>query len=176
MKNNLIVILCFTAGIFCGTFANTTISTYCEKLPQFLLYALVIQVGLNLGANAELGKMVKDIRFSSLLLPFFTIIGTLVFSAAASLLLTSWNIYDCMAVGSGFAYYSLSSLLIVQLKEASAGIEIASQPVSVAGINSMDVCLPVISRYSGKSIVPVAIIHGIILEISVPLLISLFCK
>ena len=189
MKNNLIVILCFTAGIFCGTFANTTISTYCEKLPQFLLYALVIQVGLNLGANAELGKMVKDIRFSSLLLPFFTIIGTLVFSAAASLLLT------------------LSSLLIVQLKEASAGIEIASQlgaiallaniiremlalfgaplyasffgkfaPVSVAGINSMDVCLPVISRYSGKSIVPVAIIHGIILEISVPLLISLFCK
>ena len=123
------------------------------------------------------------------------------------LLLTSWNIYDCMAVGSGFAYYSLSSLLIVQLKEASAGIEIASQlgaiallaniiremlalfgaplyasffgkfaPVSVAGINSMDVCLPVISRYSGKNIVPVAIIHGIILEISVPLLISLFCK
>ena len=98
-------------------------------------------------------------------------------------------------------------LLIVQLKEASAGIEIASQlgaiallaniiremlalfgaplyasffgkfaPVSVAGINSMDVCLPVISRYSGKNIVPVAIIHGIILEISVPLLISLFCK
>ena len=59
MKNNLIVILCFTAGIFCGTFANTTISTYCEKLPQFLLYALVIQVGLNLGANAELGKMVQ---------------------------------------------------------------------------------------------------------------------
>ena len=217
MKNNLIVILCFTAGIFCGTFANTTISTYCEKLPQFLLYVFVffvvlflgvfIQVGLNLGANAELGKMVKDIRFSSLLLPFFTIIGTLVFSAAASLLLTSWNIYDCMAVGSGFAYYSLSSLLIVQLKEASAGIEIASQlgaiallaniiremlalfgaplyasffgkfaPVSVSGINSMDVCLPVISRYSGKNIVPVAIIHGIILEISVPLLISLFCK
>ena len=136
--------------------------------------------------------MVKDIRFSSLLLPFFTIIGTLVFSAAASLLLTSWNIYDCVAVGSGFAYYSLSSLLIVQLKEASAGIEIASQlgaiallaniiremlalfgaplyasffgkfaPVSVAGINSMDVCLPVISRYSGKNIVPVAIIHGL---------------
>lgn len=56
MKNNLIVILCFTAGIFCGTFANTTISTYCEKLPQFLLYALVIQVGLNLGANCRIRK------------------------------------------------------------------------------------------------------------------------
>ena len=130
MKNNLIVILCFTAESF-ETFANTTISTYCEKLPQFLLYALVIQVGLNLGANAELGKMVKDIRFSSLLLPFFTIIGTLVFSAAASLLLTSWNIYDCMAVGSGFAIF-LITRLIVQLKEASAGIEIASQLGAIA--------------------------------------------
>ena len=27
MKNNLIVILCFTAGIFCGTFANTRKTT-----------------------------------------------------------------------------------------------------------------------------------------------------
>ena len=207
MKNNLIVILCFTAGIFCGTFANTTISTYCEKLPQFLLYALVIQVGLNLGANAELGKMVKDIRFSSLLLPFFTIIGTLVFSAAASLLLTSWNIYDCMAVGSGFAYYSLSSILITQFKEASIGLQLATElgtiallsnkfremmallgtpllckyfgklaPISAAGVNSMDVVLPMITRYSGKDMMPVAIFHGILIDMSVPFFVSLFCK
>ena len=207
MKNNLIVILCFTAGIFCGTFANTTISTYCEKLPQFLLYALVIQVGLNLGANAELGKMVKDIRFSSLLLPFFTIIGTLVFSAAASLLLTSWNIYDCMAVGSGFAYYSLSSILITQFKEPTIGIQLATElgtialltnifremmallgtplikkyfgklaPISAAGVNSMDVLLPSISRYSGKEMIPIAILHGILIDISVPVFVSFFCN
>ena len=207
MKNNLIVILCFTAGIFCGTFANTTISTYCEKLPQFLLYALVIQVGLNLGANAELGKMVKDIRFSSLLLPFFTIIGTLVFSAAASLLLTSWNIYDCMAVGSGFAYYSLSSILITQFKEPTIGIQLATElgtialltnifremmallgtplikkyfgklaPISAAGVNSMDVLLPSISRYSGKEMIPIAILHGILIDMSVPVFVSFFCK
>lgn len=172
-----------------------------------MLYLLIIQVGLNLGSSGELGTMFRNLSLSTLTLPVFTIAGTLLFSAAASLLLNSWNIFDCMAVGSGFAYYSLSSLLIVQLKEADAGIEIASQlgaialltniiremlalfgapvyaslfgkfaPVSVAGINSMDVCLPVISRYSGKSIVPVAIVHGIILEVSVPLLVSLFCK
>ena len=207
MKNNLIVILCFTAGIFCGTFANTTISTYCEKLPQFLLYALVIQVGLNLGANAELGKMVKDIRFSSLLLPFFTIIGTLVFSAAASLLLTSWNIYDCMAVGSGFAYYSLSSILITQLKEPSLGIQIASElgtialisniireifallgapfflkyfgrlaPICAGGATTMDTTLPIITRYCGNDLVFVSIFHGILVDFSVPFLVSFFCQ
>ena len=207
MKSNLIVICCFFAGILCGMFGGEELAAYCTKLPTWLLYALIIQVGLNIGSNGEMGAMLRSVRLSSLLLPLFTILGTLLFSAIASVLLKSWNVYDCMAVGSGFAYYSLSSLLIVQFKEASAGIEIATQlgtiallahiiremmalfgapvyaslfgkfaPVSVAGINSMDVCLPVISRYSGKGIVPIAIIHGIILEISVPLLISLFCK
>lgn len=207
MKNSLLVVLCLVAGIACGVWGGTYFIAYFSKLPTVMLYLLIIQVGLNLGSSGELGAMFRNLSLSTLTLPVFTIAGTLLFSAAASLLLNSWNIFDCMAVGSGFAYYSLSSLLIVQLKEASAGIEIASQlgaialltniiremlalfgapvyaslfgkfaPVSVAGINSMDVCLPVISRYSGKSIVPVAIVHGIILEVSVPLLVSLFCK
>lgn len=207
MKNSLLVVLCLVAGIACGVWGGTSFTAYFSKLPTVMLYLLIIQVGLNLGSSGELGVMFRNLSLSTLTLPVFTIAGTLLFSAAASLLLNSWNIFDCMAVGSGFAYYSLSSLLIVQLKEASAGIEIASQlgaialltniiremlalfgapvyaslfgkfaPVSVAGINSMDVCLPVISRYSGKSIVPVAIVHGIILEVSVPLLVSLFCK
>lgn len=207
MKSNLIVIACFFIGILCGMLGGDELAGYCAKLPTWLLYALIIQVGLNLGSNGEMGTMLRNVRISNLLLPLFTIAGTLLFSAMASILLKTWNVYDCMAVGSGFAYYSLSSLLIVQFKEASAGIEIATQlgtiallaniiremmalfgvpvyaslfgkfaPVSVAGINSMDVCLPVISRYSGKNIIPIAIIHGIVLEICVPLLISLFCR
>ena len=207
MKSNLIIIGSFLAGIFCGMFGNEDLVGYCADAPMWLLYALIIQVGLNIGANGEIGAMLQDMKVSVFLLPLFTIFGTLIFSAMASMLLKTWNVYDCMAIGSGFAYYSLSSLLIVQFKEAAIGLEMATQlgtiallaniiremlalfgapfyaslfgkyaPVSVAGINSMDVCLPVISRCSGKSIVPVAIVHGIILEISVPLLISLFCK
>ena len=206
MRNNLIVVGCFVAGILCGMCIGESSLALVQRLPSFLLYALIVQVGLNLGANGELGAMFRHIRLSAWLLPLFTIAGTLAFSAGASLLLSSLNAYDCMAVGSGFAYYSLSSVLITQLKEASAGVEIASRlgaiallaniiremlalfgaplyaalfgkfaPVSVAGINSMDVCLPAISRYSGKSVVPTAIIHGIVLEVSVPLLISFFC-
>lgn len=206
MKNSLLVICFLAAGIACGLSISEEAAASLSKLPTYMLYLLILQVGLNLGAGGELGQMLRHLRLSTLTLPLFTIVGTLLFSAIASLFLTSWNMFDCMAVGSGFAYYSLSSLLIVEMKEASAGIEIASQlgaialltnilremlalfgapvyaslfgkyaPVSVAGINSMDVCLPVISRYAGKSIVPVAIVHGIILEVSVPLLVSLFC-
>ena len=205
MKGSLIVILFFCVGCIMGALNKFQFDTH--TISMYILYALMLQVGVSIGSNKNLKTIISHLHPKMLLIPLGTIIGTLLFSALASILVSQWSVFDCMAVGSGFAYYSLSSLLIVQLKEASAGIEIASQlgaiallaniiremlalfgaplyasffgkfaPVSVAGINSMDVCLPVISRYSGKNIVPVAIIHGIILEISVPLLISLFCK
>lgn len=45
------------------------------------------------------------------------------------------------------------------------------------GINSMDVCLPMIVRssYKGEELIPIAILHGIALEVSVPFLINVFC-
>ena len=49
-------------------------------------------------------------------------------------------------------------------------------PISVAGINSMDVCLPMIVRNSGSEFIPLAVLHGVALEVSVPVLISLFCR
>ncbi len=142
-----------------------------------------------------------------LLVPMATIVGTLIFTAFAHLFLTQWSIFDCMAVGSGFAYYSLSSLLITQIKEASIGIQLATElgaiallanifremmallgaplirkyfgklaPISAAGVNSMDVLLPSITIYSGKEMIPIAIFHGILIDISVPFFVSLFCN
>ena len=49
-------------------------------------------------------------------------------------------------------------------------------PISVAGVNSMDVLLPSISRYSGKEMIPIAILHGILIDISVPVFVSFFCN
>lgn len=203
MKNSIIVLLCLIIGILFGHFMPENIVNLCTDLPHWLLYLLILQVGLNLGANSDLSSIIHSIRVSDFFIPLFTIAGTLLFTAMASLLLNSWTVRDCMAVGSGFAYYSLSSVLIVQLKEASIGIDMASQlgaiallanmiremlaimgmpfysrfgklvPVSVAGITSMDLCLPSITRYAGKDMIPVAIVHGLILEISVPLLVTI---
>lgn len=41
-------------------------------------------------------------------------------------------------------------------------------PISAAGVNSMDVLLPSITRYSGKDMIPLAIFHGILIDMSVP--------
>ena len=206
MKGNLFAAVCLFAGIGCGMWFGESLLVYCEGLSTMLLYVLIVQVGLNIGSKGEWSGMLHNLRFSYLLLPLFTIVGTLAFSALAGVVFTPWSLNDCLAVGSGLGYYSLSSLLIVQLKGASAGAEVASQlasvalltnivremialfgasvfvryfgrfaPIAASGVTSMDVCLPVICRWSGQNAAPVAIVHGVVLEVSVPLLVSFFC-
>lgn len=167
----------------------------------------MLQVGISIGSNKNLKQIVRQIRLKMLVIPLATIIGTLLFSALASLLLSRWSVFECMAVGSGFAYYSLSSILITQFKEPSIGLQLATElgtiallsniiremmallgspliekyfgklaPISAAGVNSMDVVLPAITRYSGKEMIPVAILHGILIDFSVPLFVSFFCS
>lgn len=48
-------------------------------------------------------------------------------------------------------------------------------PVAAAGVTSVDVLLPTIIRYSGKGMIPTAIINAFLLELSVPPLVSFFC-
>ena len=41
---------------------------------------------------------------------------------------------DVMAIGSGFGYYTLSSVLIAQFKEASVGAEAAASVAAIGAI------------------------------------------
>ena len=207
MKDCMRVLAAFAAGIIIGLFGLVPKSSLPDGSAMFILYALILQVGLSIGSSGRLKEMSGVFVPKMLLLPLSTIAGTLLFSVIASLFISRWGVADCLAVGSGFAYYSLSSVLITELKSASTGVQIATElgtlallanivreivsllgaplfarifgklaPISAAGINSMDVLLPTISRYSGKDMIPIAIIHGIILELSVPLLVTVFCN
>ena len=206
MKNSIRVLLVFLLGGLVGLTGWVPKEWVGPDTSITILYLLVIQVGLSLGSSKNLDEIARNVNLRVLVIPIATIVGTLLFTALASVLLTRWNVYDCMAVGSGFAYYSLSSVLITELK-AGAGVQIATElgtiallsniiremigllgaplftryfgrlaPISVAGINSMDVCLPVISKYAGPSVVPMAVVHGIVLEMCVPFLVSMFCQ
>ncbi len=205
MKNSIIVFLFFCAGCLLGFSGEIKLDAH--HISLYILYALMLQVGISIGSNKNLKQIVRQIRLKMLVIPLATIIGTLLFSALASLLLSRWSVFECMAVGSGFAYYSLSSILITQFKEPSIGLQLATElgtiallsniiremmallgspliekyfgklaPISAAGVNSMDVVLPVITRYSGKEMIPVAILHGILIDFSVPLFVSFFCS
>ena len=205
MKSSLTVVAFFCIGCLVGIFNDFQFDMH--NLSMYILYALMLQVGISIGSNKNLKFLIKSLRPNMLLVPIATIVGTLLFSAFASLLLSQWSVFDCMAVGSGFAYYSLSSILITQFKEASVGLQLATElgtiallanifremmallgaplirkyfgklaPISAAGVNSMDVLLPSITLYSGKDMIPVAIFHGILIDMSVPFFVSLFCS
>ena len=207
MTSSVIVLLLFALGGVAGMCHFIPQHWLSSNLPMAILSVLIFQVGISIGSNKNLKEMIRGVSLKMLLVPLSTIAGTLAFSVLASLLISQWGMADCLAVGSGFAYYSLSSVLITELKEASVGIQVATElgtlallaniiremmsllgapifsrffgklaPISAAGINSMDVLLPMITRCSGKHMVPLAILHGIILELTVPFLVSFFCK
>lgn len=205
MKNSITVIAIFIVGCVAG--ACYDIEFDIHNLSLCILYALMLQVGIGIGSNKSLRESLRHVSPKILLVPLATITGTLLFSAVASLLLSQWSVFDCKAVGSGFAYYSLSSILITQFKEPSIGMQLATElgtiallsniiremmalvgaplirryfgklaPISAAGVNSMDVLLPSITRCSGKEVMPIAICHGILVDLSVPFFVNLFCN
>lgn len=130
MKGSLTVVAFFCAGCLMGVANDFQFDLH--DLSMYVLYALMFQVGIGIGSNKKLKELVKSLRPRMLLVPMATIVGTLLFSAFASLLLSQWSVFDCMAVGSGFAYYSLSSILITQFKEPSIGLQLATELGTIA--------------------------------------------
>jgi len=207
MKGSLIVIAFFVSGCLLGWFMNNHNISFDGDISHYVLYLLMFQVGLSVGSDKNITQILKNLQPKFLLVPLATIIGTLSFSAIAALFISKWSLFDCLAVGSGFGYYSLSSILITELKTASTGIQLATElgtialmaniireiiallgtplfaklfgrlaPICAGGATTMDTTLPIITQYSGKDLVFIAILHGILVDISVPLLVSLFCS
>ena len=102
MKGSIIVLLFFVAGCILGVMGWLPFDLKQSNLTMYILYALMLQVGLSIGSSKDLKYIISDIRLKYLLIPLATICGTLLFSALASLLISRWSIFDCMAVGSGF--------------------------------------------------------------------------
>ena len=132
MKGSLIVVGFFALGCVLGWSGRLPDVVIENDITVYVLYLLMFQVGLSIGSDKKLKDILGSIRPKLLLVPFATIAGTLVFSALVSLLLTQWTVFECLAVGSGFAYYSLSSILITQLKESSLGVQLATELGTIA--------------------------------------------
>ncbi len=207
MKGSLTVVGFFALGGLLGWSGYLPDSIAENDMAVYVLYLLMFQVGIGIGSDRKLKEILSGIRPRLLLVPLATIVGTLSFSALISLVLTRWSVFDCLAVGSGFAYYSLSSILITELKEPTLGARLATElgtialianiireifallgaplfvkyfgrlsPICAGGATTMDTTLPIITRYCGKELVFVSIFHGILVDFSVPFLVSFFCS
>ena len=207
MKGSLIVVGFFALGCLMGWSGRMPDWLMDSDLSSYVLYLLMFLVGLSIGADKKLKEILRNIRPKLLLVPLATISGSLLFAALISLVISKWGLFDCLAVGSGFGYYSLSSILITQLKEPSLGMQLTSElgtialisnilreifallgapfflkyfgklaPICAGGATTMDTTLPIITKVCGNDLVFVSILHGILVDFSVPILVSFFCQ
>ena len=207
LKDSFIIVLFFIAGTVAGIAGIPESMIPGQNVVMYILYLLMFQVGISLGYDRTLKKSISEMKPTVLLVPAATISGTLLFSLLISFFLRKWSAAECMAVGSGFGYYSLSSVLIAQYKEAAIGSQMAAElgtialmsnifreitallftplitrffgkiaPICTAGATSIDVALPVLIKYCGKEYTPVILIQGVIVDFSVPFLVSFFCS
>ena len=109
MKGSLIIVAFFAAGILCGR---------ADVLPQWVssstvsmtaLCALLLCVGMGIGSNPDMKSEFRSLNPRVALLPLATILGSWAGAAIAFLVLQR-TITDCLAISSGFAYYSLVSV------------------------------------------------------------------
>ena len=173
MKGSLIVILFFCVGCIMGALNKFQFDTH--TISMYILYALMLQVGVSIGSNKNLKTIISHLHPKMLLIPLGTIIGTLLFSALASILVSQWSVFDCMAVGSGFAYYSLSSILITQFKEPSIGLQLATELGTIALLTNIFremmalLGAPLIRKYFGK-LAPISVGGATTMDTTLPII------
>lgn len=199
MKNSLVILLFFIAGTAAGISGVIPEELIGGDASHCALYALMFCVGISLGNDTTVLRDLRSMDPRLLLLPLMTIIGTLAGCAIISICLPSRSVFDCLAVGSGFGYYSLSSIFINEYKGTELGtVALLSNiireiitllaaplmarwfgklaPISAGGATSMDTTLPIIARSCGDDFVILSIFHGFMVDFSVPFLVTLFCN
>ncbi|ULT22584.1 lysine exporter LysO family protein [Sphingobacterium sp. E70] len=121
MKGSLIILAFFVVGVFVGFKGIIPAELLKEEWNTYVLYALMLLVGVTIGYDRELLISLRKVNLSIVLVPLATIVGTLIGTFIISFFIRDWNAAESMAVGSGFGYYSLSSIFITQYKGVTLG-------------------------------------------------------
>lgn len=199
MKGSLIIVGFFLLGTLCGMFHLLPSDLSQSNISFYALCALMFSVGISIGNDPQTLRNFRSLNPRLVLLLVATILGTLSAAALVSLILPHRSASECMAIGSGMGYYSLSSIFITQYKGPELGTlallsnilrEIMTllcapllvrwfgnlAPISAGGATTMDTTLPIITRTAGQQFVIVSIFHGFITDFSVPFLVTFFCS
>lgn len=199
MKGSLIIVGFFILGVIAGYLGWLSIDAAGFDISFTALALLMLCVGIGVGSDLGALKSLRSLDSRLLLLPLVTIIGTLLGCALIAVFMPWRNLSDTLAVGSGFGYYSLSSIFITQYRGPELGtvallaniareiITLLGAPlfvrfagplsaISAGGATSMDTTLPIITNVSGKEFVILSIYHGFVVDFSVPFLVTFFCS
>lgn len=196
MKNSLKILVAFSLGVLLGYSGWLPLATYDGNPGKYALFILMFLVGISIGADHRSLLLIREQGIRLFLLPMATIAGTFAGVLAVVHFVDNLGVREGLAVGAGLGYYSLSSILITQMHSETLGViallsniirEIITlimapamaiyfgklAPVSAAGATSMDTSLPIITTASGKEFSVIALFHGILLTMLVPILVTL---
>lgn len=184
----LIVFIGIVSGYFFKNFINFDIST----LIQIGLYLLLFFIGIDIGNNKNILKDLKKIDRKVLLLPFITMIASLLGGATASLIL-SLSLGEAVAISSGMGWYSFSAIELSKVSVELGGIAFLSnifrellaiifipfvakkigslESVAIAGATSMDSVLPIINKNNPSEISIISFYSGLVISLAVPVLV-----
>jgi len=196
MKGSLIILSFFVTGLFFGMYRLLPDTMLHNDYSLYALYVLMFLVGIGVGSNKKTWEIIKSVNFKIILVPLSVIVGTYLGVTIFALLQDNIKIVEAIAIGSGFGYYSLSSVLITEVSGETLGViallsnitrEIITllftpvfaryfgklAPISSGGATAMDTTLPVITKYIGADYAIISVFSGVVLTILVPFLIAI---
>ena len=199
MKSSLIILSFFATGLLLGISRIFPAEWVQSNLSFYVLCLLMFSVGISIGQDRNAFKQFRSLSPRMLFLPVMTVFGTYLGVMVVGLFFRERTLTEYLAVGSGFGYYSLSSILITQYKGVELGtiallanifreiLTLLLAPwmvkyfgklalISAGGATTMDTTFPVIVRNSGKEYSIVSIYHGFVMDFSVPFLVTMFCS
>ena len=196
MKSSFIILCCFITGILLAYYRYVPDIFLTYDYSNYILPVMMFFVGIGIGGDIKsLYVPIKKYKLKIILIPLATIFGSIIITALISPLFDITT-KETIAIGSGFGYYSLSAIFLNKLAGYEIGMmalisnmtrEITAllfipilarycgklAPISAAGATSIDTTLPIIAKSCGEQFIVISIIHGILVDISVPIIISL---
>lgn len=127
----------FIAGVILGRYVGATESINWSAMSEWLLYLLILIVALGIGNRQTLSSILTRKNATSLLLPVFSVAGTIIAGICIGLFPIGFSMGECVSAVSGMGYYSLSSVLINNLKAAEIGAEAAMQLGAIALVGNI---------------------------------------
>jgi uncharacterized membrane protein YbjE (DUF340 family) len=199
MKSSLVILLVFVAGVSSAAAGLLPRRLLEPELTLYALYLLLFLVGITVGGSSATWHVLRRINWKIALVPLATVAGTFLGTALFSLLTPSLSLAESLAVGAGFGYYSLSSVMISQAHSETLGVvallanlirELATlllapllaryvghlAPIAAAGATALDTTLPIIIRTSGKEYGVVAVFSGLVLTVLAPVFLVLLLR
>jgi uncharacterized membrane protein YbjE (DUF340 family) len=199
MKGSLLILSFFVLGLILGLTRFLPATLLESDFSIYALYLLLFLVGIGIGTDRSSWKVIREVNFKIVLVPISVILGSLLGVSLFSIFLSDISIGEALAVGAGFGYYSLSSVLITEFHSDTLGVisllsniirevlTLLATPLFVrffgklagiasGGATAMDTTLPIIVRYSGKEYAIIAVFSGLVLTLLVPLLVPLILK